>query len=235
MMEKNPFLSIIISAHNQAEKLPLALVDADKYLSQQNFSYEIIAVNNGSTDNTKEIIKKFAVLIKNLKLVDNPNYRGDGDGVRRGMLATKGRWRVRLNVDRASFVNEFDKFAPFLAGGRVGVLIGSRQPAAISEKILSRWCGALSLIKKVQDVRCGFQCFSGEAADKICALSQTNHWGFDIEMLSLAQGLGYKIKEVPVRGRFGRENKTSVVDYWKILCQTLKIKNHIKQCLKNTT
>lgn len=234
LVARKVFLSVIISTRNEVEKLPLVLIDADRYLSQKEFSYEIIAVNNGSMDNTKEIIKKFAVFIKNLKLIDNPNYQGDGDGARRGMLAAKGRWRVRLSADRASSIDEFDKFTPYLADGRAAVLIGSRQPLAMSEKILSRWCGALSLIKKIRDVRCDFQCFSGEAADKICALSQTNHWGFDIEMLSLAQGLGYKISEISVRGLFGRGRGMSVVDYWRILCQTLKIKKRVKQCLKNT-
>ena len=71
-----PFLSIIIPAYNEAKRLPLTLIDIDKHLQNQEYSYEILVVNDGSTDQTAEIVNRFMPLIENLKLIDNKENKG---------------------------------------------------------------------------------------------------------------------------------------------------------------
>ena len=70
-----PFLSVIIPAYNEASRLPLTLIDIDKHLDEQEYSYEIVVVNDGSTDHTAEIVRRFMPLINNLKLIDNEENR----------------------------------------------------------------------------------------------------------------------------------------------------------------
>ena len=167
-MSDKPFLSIVIPAYNENKKLPLTLIDVDRHLSRQKYSYEIIVVHNGSTDNTKEIIKKFLPLIKKLRLVE-------GDNIRQGMLASKGEWRIYMNTGGA-----IDEILPYLKkNSRHQVLISSRTAV---EKLLSYWR---------DDARRGFKCFSEKAALKLFAVN-------NVKVIAMAHKLGYKIKEISI-------------------------------------
>ncbi|MFH1759435.1 MAG: glycosyltransferase [Patescibacteria group bacterium] len=239
-MLKKPFLSVIIPAYDEAERLPLTLIDVDRYLSQQKYGYEIIVVNNGSSDNTREIVKKFAALIRGVRLIDNEVNRGKGGGIRRGMLEAKGEWRLCMDADNATSINELEKALPYLQKQK-RVIIGSRYLSGSEikkdmpysrrwvERLLTYWYRVLSLLKGVRDPHCGFRCFSRKAAEEIFPISKVNGWASDIETLALAQKLGYEIKEIPVAWRHDCRSKmaTPLVDYWKLLCQTLKIKRWI--------
>ncbi len=120
-----PFLSVIIPAYNEADRLPITLIDVDKHLSQQEYDYEIIVVNDGSKDQTAEVVGKFTNLINNLRIINNPDNRGKGAVVRQGMLAAKGNWRLFMDADNSTSVIEFNKMLPYLKEG-YEVLIGSR-------------------------------------------------------------------------------------------------------------
>ena len=110
-----PFLSIIIPAYNEAERLPLTLVDMDKRLNGVKYSYEILVVNDGSIDNTGEIVKKMAPAIKNLKLIDNRVNQGKGGVVKQGMLLAKGEYRLFTDADNSTSIDHFEKMIPFLS------------------------------------------------------------------------------------------------------------------------
>ena len=91
---KKPFLSVIIPAYNEAKRLPLTLIDIDKWIEKQDFLVEVIVVNDGSKDNTAEVVKKFQESFPYLKLIDNYKNQGKGAVVRQGMLFSQGNWRL---------------------------------------------------------------------------------------------------------------------------------------------
>ena len=104
-----PYLSIIIPAYNEAERIPQALLAMDKQLANASYSYEIFVVNDGSTDNTAEIVKNMVKLVRNLKLIDLRVNAGKGGAVRQGMLLSAG--QVRLFTDADNFLISFHETA----------------------------------------------------------------------------------------------------------------------------
>jgi len=233
-----PFLSIIIPAYNESERLPLTLVDMDKRLGAVKYSYEIIVVNDGSTDNTAEIVKKMAVAIKNLKLIDNRVNQGKGGVVKQGMLLAKGEYRLFTDADNSVSIDHFDKMIPYLSGEEgeaYDVVIGSRAvkgsklepPQPFYRQILGK-VGNLQIqilnVPGVWDTQCGFKVFSERSAEKIFSISKINGWGFDIEALALARHFGYKIKEIPVLWVNNTQSKVKLSAYLKTFVENVKIR-----------
>lgn len=228
-----PYLSVIIPAHNEAKRLPLTLIDVDKHLSQQEYSYEIIVVNDGSTDATAEIVRRFSLLIENLKLIDMPENQGKGAAVRQGMLSAKGNWRIFMDADNSTSISEFQKMIPYFREN-YEVIIGSRAikgaklrpPQPIHRQILGKLGNffiQIFLLRGIWDSQCGFKCFSEQAAERIFALTRINRWGFDIEALALAKTLGYKIKELPIFWANNPHSQVKAFAYLQVLWETIKI------------
>src|SRR3989344_2949618 len=123
-----PYLSVIIPAYNEAKRLPLTLIDIDKHLSEANFSYEIIVVDNNSKDSTVEIVKRFSHLIKNLKLIEC-RVPGKGMAVKLGVLGAKGNIRIFMDADNSTSIDQFSKMLPYFSakgGDGYDIVIGSR-------------------------------------------------------------------------------------------------------------
>jgi dolichyl-phosphate beta-glucosyltransferase len=239
-----PYLSIIIPAYNEAERLPLTLVDIDRYLRREKFSYEILVVNDGSTDKTAEIVKKMTPVIKNLKLIDNEVNRGKGAVVRQGMLLAGGKYRLFTDADNSTSVDQFNKMIPYFpakgksaSGGEEGydVIIGSRAikgsllapPQPIYRQIPGRIGNLiiqLLLLPGIWDTQCGFKAFTAEAAEKIFSIMKITKWGFDIEALALAKHLGFRIKEIPVRWVNDPLSHVRASAYLQVLLETFKIR-----------
>ena len=120
-----PFLSVILPLRNEGMGLALALVDVDQYLAAQEFSYEIIAVSDGATDQSGERVKALTPFIQHLKIIQSVNAQGEGRAARTGIMAAKGTWRLVLRPDHIPSVSQFSAFLPSLSGeGRPGLLIG---------------------------------------------------------------------------------------------------------------
>lgn len=229
-----PFVSFIIPAYNEAERLPLTLIDIDKHLSQQEYSYEIIVVNDGSTDATAEVVRRFIPLVKNLKLADQRENRGKGAAVRLGMLAARGNWRIMMDADNAVSVFEFNKMLPLFKEG-YEIVVGSRRlrgaraeamppfPIVVLDT-LGNWAVQLALLRGIKDTQCGFKGFSESVAQKIFMATRIDRWAADIEMLALARMLGYSIKEMPVQWSHDPFSHVRFMDYPKMLWDLAKIK-----------
>ena len=233
-----PFLSIIIPAYNESERLPLTLVDMDKRLSTVKYSYEIIVVNDGSTDNTAEIVKNMAEAVKNLKLIDNKANQGKGGVVKQGMLLAKGEYRLFTDADNSVSIDHFEKMIPYLTGkdGEVSdVIIGSRAvrgsklepPQPFYRQILGK-VGNIQIqivnVPGIWDTQCGFKAFSERSAEKIFAISKINGWGFDIEALALARHFGYKIREIPVHWINDAKSHVKLSAFLKTFVENVKIR-----------
>lgn len=229
-----PYLSVIIPAYNEAKRLPLTLIDVDKHLEDQEYSYEILVVNDGSTDNTAEIVNRLIPLIENLKLIDNKENKGKGAVVRQGMLCAKGTWRLFMDADNSTSVVEFNKMVPYFKDG-YEVVIGSRDVKGSRTVPAQPWYRRMLgnmgnlfiqilLLRGIWDTQCGFKCFSDEAAEKVFNLTKIDRWGFDVEALALAKKLGYKIKEMPVFWVNDIRSHVGASAYLQVLWEVVKVR-----------
>ncbi|MFH1671268.1 MAG: dolichyl-phosphate beta-glucosyltransferase [Candidatus Portnoybacteria bacterium] len=235
-MEKT-YLSVIIPAYNEEKGISRTLLDIDQYLSKQKYTYEIIVVNDGSSDNTSGVVNKFSELIKNLRLIDNEKNHGKGWVVRQGMLEAKGEIRLFMDADNATTIEHFDKMRPLFDQGSE-VVIGSRDKKdakeanqAVSQSFLKRQMGNLGniLIQVVAvwgiwDTQCGFKAFTAGAVEDIFSRGKTNRWGFDIEALALARKLGYKIGIIPVHWVNNPNSRVGIKGYFITIKELFKIK-----------
>lgn len=230
-----PYLSIVIPAYNEAERIPQTLVDMDKRLEHAPYSYEIIVVNDGSKDKTAEVVRNMEKMVRNLKLIDNGENKGKGGVVKQGMLAASGVVRIFTDADNSTSIDQFDQMVPLFKQG-YDVVIGSRAvrgakldpPEPLVRRIPGKvgnlvFQGVLGLWG-IWDTQCGFKAFSAEAAQRVFERSCITGWGFDVEALALARKLGYKMKEVPVHWVNDTRSHVKASAYLKVLMETFKIR-----------
>ncbi len=208
----NPFLSIVIPAHNEESRLPPSLAQIDRFLQQQPYSAEVIVVENGSRDRTYEVALDCAGEYPYLRVLQSPNnLRGKGLAVKQGMQAAQGDWRFICDTDLSMRIDELVKFLPPESDG-YDILIASREaPGAVRvdepeyRHIMGRIATYIikaAAISDYEDTQCGFKMFRGEVADDLFAVQRMNGIGFDVELLFVAKRRGYKVKEVPITWYF---------------------------------
>ncbi|MFH0890927.1 MAG: dolichyl-phosphate beta-glucosyltransferase [Candidatus Liptonbacteria bacterium] len=242
-MVSQPFLSIIIPAHNESKRLPITLLDIDKRMTGVDYNYEILVVENGSKDNTAEIVRKMMPTIKGLRLMEL-QIGNKGNAVRQGMLVAQGKYRLFMDADNATTIDHFERMRPFFSseGGHSSgeedhydVVICSRShkeskldpPQPIYRQIpgkIGNLIIQILVLPGIWDTQCGFKAFSASAAEKIFKLSRIAGWGFDVEILALAQKFGFKIKEVPVHWVNDINSTVGMSAYLTTLWDTLRIR-----------
>ncbi len=227
-------LSVIIPAYNEEKRIEATLLDVDAYLEKQQYDYEIIVVDNNSTDRTSEVVKKLeATTVQNAKVVLETT-KGKGAAVRRGMLESQGDYCVFMDADNATPINQIEKFWPDLQSGNE-VVIGSRyvDPSTVKIKqpfyriLLSRMSNILIqilLVPHIKDTQCGFKAFQGRAAKEIFKHVTIYGWAFDMELLAIALKLSYRIKEVPVSWEEHGGSHVPLKAYIQSLIDLLRIK-----------
>jgi dolichyl-phosphate beta-glucosyltransferase len=202
--------SIVIPAYNEGERLGATLEKVLGYVRQQgwNAEVEVIVVNDGSRDNTAELVRGFAAKDPVLRLVENPGNRGKGYAVRNGMLNARGEVVVFSDADLSSPIEEMPKLLAALAAG-ADIAIGSRwlraelqtQRQSRHRQLFGRVFNLLLRIVlglRFKDTQCGFKAFTRRAAQTILPLQRIERWGFDPEILFLARKFGFRVEEVPV-------------------------------------
>lgn len=230
-----PYLSIIIPAYNEAERIPQTLLDMDKRLAGAPYTYEIIVVSDGSKDNTAEVAERMAGMVKNLKVIDRKENMGKGGTVREGMLRANGAIRLFTDADNSVSIDQFDQMIPFFKAG-YGVVIGSRtvkgakldppEPLVrqIPGKVGNLVFQAVLGLWGIWDTQCGFKAYTEEAAKKVFERSVIKGWGFDVETLCLARNMGYRIKEVPTHWVNDTRSHVKASAYLKVLLETFTIR-----------
>ncbi len=201
----NPFLSIIVPVFNEKDRVH-KIKEIIDFKKNQSFSTEIIIFNDGSYDTTEDMLKKLNKE-NEFTLLSYGKNRGKGHAIKIGMLASKGDFRLFTDIDLSSPLTELYKLLPYIK--EYDVIIGSRK--AKSSKITVRQpklrelmgkgytrLSQLVLQSSVADFTCGFKCFSSKAANTIFSYAQINGWGFDSEILFLAQKKGFRVKEVAI-------------------------------------
>jgi glycosyltransferase involved in cell wall biosynthesis len=206
-MNNKPYLSVILPAYDEEARIVPSLEKRHEYLEKQNYSYEVLVVNDGSTDKTKELVLNKIKDWPNFKLIDNKVNKGKGGVVKQGMLAANGQWRLFMDVDESVTINEIERFWPYIK--YFEVIIGSRyteggkvtKKQPLIRRFISRGGNLLIQILVawgIKDTQCGFKIFAEHAAKEIFPLQTMERWSFDIELVAIAKKHGYKIKEVPV-------------------------------------
>ncbi len=228
-------LSIIIPAFNEELVLLECLKTVEDYAEKQGNSYEIIVIDDGSSDRTSDITQTFMADRNTIILLNNDRNRGKGYTVQRGMLKARGNLVLFLDADLSTQPKEFDHFKKWFDHG-YEVVIGTRRTEGaeiaqnqsfLREKmgaiftLLSRWLLGLS----VSDFTCGFKCFSLKAAQSIFSLQRINDWSFDAEILHISKRQGFRIKEVPVQWKNAEDSKVQLIrDSIRSLLSLLRIR-----------
>ena len=230
-----PFLSIIVPAYNEANRITESLKGICHYLAQKPYTYEILIVDDGSTDNTLEVCRAFAANQPSLKVIHYPVNQGKGFAVRTGMMEAAGENLLLCDADLATPMEELDKFWDYRNDG-FGIVIASRP---LKESHLVRhqpfyreWAGRAFnhvvqtfAVKGIHDTQCGFKLFSRETARAIFPICFLKGWAFDMEVLHLAQRMGFRIKEAPVHWYHRPGSKVHLVrDGMRMLADILRIR-----------
>lgn len=214
-----PFLSLVIPAHNEAMRLPATLEQAFTFLDAQPYASEVIVVENGSKDNTLAIARGMQASHPGLQVISLAES-GKGRAVKAGMLAAGGQYRFFADADFSMPASEINRFIPPQLTG-VDIAIASREaPGAvrINEPAYRHTVGrAFNLLVRVialpgfQDSQCGFKCFTAAAAEALFPLQTQPGWSFDVELLFIAHRKGFRIQEIPISWYFNPDSKIKVV------------------------
>lgn len=213
--------SIVIPAYNERERISATLDRVLAYIAEQNWRAEVVVVNDGSRDNTAEIVERYAAQHAIVRLVENPGNRGKGYSVRNGMLNAEGDVLLFSDADLSSPIEEAVKLFEAIEHG-ADVAIGSRWMRAElqteRQPLLRQIYGRLFNIflrvvlrLKEKDTQCGFKAFTRRAANEIFPRQKVERWGFDPELLFLARKLGFRTVEVPVRWAHDDRSKINPV------------------------
>ncbi len=224
---KNLQLSVVIPSYNEAKNLKKGSLDkVGNYLKEQKIDFEVIIVDDGSSDSSVEIIKKYISKVRNFKLIQNA-HGGKAMAVMTGMMESKGNVILFIDMDQATPINQIEKFIPKFEGG-FNIVIGSRQGRKGAPLIRKLAAWGFSVLRGIilglpfKDTQCGFKAFSYEAVEKL--IPKIKHeWGvvhfkggavnagFDVELLYLAKKYGFKIAEVPVEWNYVDTERVQVI------------------------
>jgi dolichyl-phosphate beta-glucosyltransferase len=229
-------LSIVIPAYNESERLEPSLDRVLAFVGRQRRDIEVIVVNDGSSDRTADIVRTYAQRSGGIvRLLENPGNRGKGYSVRNGTLHAGGVIILFTDADLSSPIEEATKLIDAIEQG-ADVAIGSRwarselqtQRQSLARQVLGR---VFNLMLRIllrldfKDTQCGFKAFRRAAARSLFPLQRIEGWGFDPEILFLAQKLGFKVAEVPVL--WGHDDRTRInplVDGARMVSEMLLIR-----------
>ena len=201
-------LSVVIPAFNERWRLPTTLVETIDYLDRHVPGYELVVVDDGSRDGTAELVKKFEKIRPQVRLIRDPKNHGKGYAVRMGVLSARGERVLFMDADGSAPVSEVERLHQALNQG-AHVAIGSRAVASEETEVQARLyrkmigrvfaflVNVLS-VRGIKDTQCGFKLFPRQVAHTLFERAESNGFGFDVELLFIAQRLGFTIAEVPI-------------------------------------
>lgn len=240
-----PFLSLIIPAHNEEDRLPGTLETVFDFLSRQDYESEVLVIENGSQDRTYQIAQDFADQLE-IKGKKSPHHysprlsilqvseRGKGLAVRHGMLEAHGEYRFMCDADLSMPIDQVNRFLPPNLPG-VNIAIASREaPGAhrFNEPAYRHFVGRifnnfirLMVLPGLQDTQCGFKCFQAAAAKDLFPHMTIPGWSFDVEILFIARQRGYQVREIAIPWYYNPHSHISVFrDSLRMAMDVLRIR-----------
>ncbi|MCB0035892.1 MAG: glycosyltransferase family 2 protein [Anaerolineales bacterium] len=232
-----PYLSVIIPAYNEEKRIGATLEAVHAYLTAQPFSWEVVIVLDGVTDNTLGVIQTFAQGKENIRWVNRLENRGKGYTIRQGMLEANGEIRLFTDADNSTDMSHFDKMRPYFESGRQ-VVIASRDhkdhpdaQQAVPQPFFKRLLGNMGnlviqilAVPGIWDTQCGYKAFTAEAAEKIFSVARIKRWGIDIEALALARKFNYKIAVIGAHWIDNADTHVRVTDYFDTFWEAFKVR-----------
>jgi dolichyl-phosphate beta-glucosyltransferase len=233
-------LSVIIPAYNEALRLPRTLRQSLEYLRAQSYSSEILVVNDGSTDGTERVVCELSsspVLVKLLAHPDGANH-GKGASVKLGMLEARGEYRLFMDADNSTSLDQVERFWPFFDRG-YQVAIGSRglkdSVIGIHQPIYKELAGKLGnwiirtfAVSGIHDTQAGFKMFAAKEAEMIFSRQTLDRWGYDFELLAIAQLKNCRICEVPIAWFNAAGSKITLRSYFEVLSEVRCVRRNLK-------
>ena len=203
-----PLLSVVIPAYNEEQRLPRSIESIERYLDSSHPAYELILVDDGSSDGTRLVMDAAAERNPKVRVEALPANRGKGRALASGVLVARGDQVLVTDADLSTPIEELKKLEAALKAG-AGVAIASRsvrgsqvevpQPVyrVLMGKVFNLIVQAV-LLPGIWDTQCGFKLFRADVARPVFAALTTDGFGFDPEVLFLAKRRGVRIAEVPV-------------------------------------
>ena len=230
---KSPFLSAIVPAYNEQPRIGDTLSQMVAYLGSQAYTWELVVVDDGSTDATASLVKAFGEKYPNVHLISVP-HGGKGWAVNHGMLWSTGEYRFLSDADLSMPVEQVSRFLPPEAS-QFDIAIGSRELSGsrrIGEPYGRHLMGrAYNLLVRMlavpglSDTQCGFKCFRGPVAQVLFPLQRLYGFAFDVEILYLARKRGLRIEEVPIDWYYRAQSKVKpLMDSPAMVKDILKIR-----------
>ena len=222
-MKKQPILqiSLIIPAFNEEKRIGSTLEEIFGYFKNQNYLYEIIVVDDGSTDNTVGCVDGYVAKNSNTRLIKNGVNKGKGYSVKNGFIHAAGEYLLFSDEDLSTPIAQIEKLLRYLRSG-YDIAIGSRGLKGSDIQIHQPWYREMMgrifnlfvrafAVRDFKDTQCGFKCFTKDSALEICKRQQMERFSFDVEILYIAKRLGFKIKEVPIQWLNEPETKVHAI------------------------
>ena len=214
-----PFLSVIVPAYNEERRIGPTLEKLVGYLTSRPFGWEVLVVDNGSDDDTANVVESWASEVPQVRL-ESLSTAGKGLAVRHGMLQATGELRFMCDADMSMPVEHLDDFLDRVGEG-YDIVIGSRQTEGarrFGEPVVRHLMGRvfnrvvrLVAVGDFEDTQCGFKMFRGEVADEVFPRQRATGFGFDVEVLFIAKRRGASILEMPIDWHHEPSSKISPV------------------------
>jgi dolichyl-phosphate beta-glucosyltransferase len=221
MMMAHPYLTLVLPAYNEVKRIAQTLCEARNYFARRRYTYEIIVAADGD-DGTRELVAAMAKEDPTFRVIGSVTRRGKGYGIRQGVALARGEVIGFVDADNKTPIDGFDKFIPWLQEG-YDVVIGSR---GLRESRIERWqpwyrrLGSRGFgifmhtvvgLKDITDTQCGFKFLQRRAALDLFSRQRVDGYMFDVEILYLAEKLGYRIAQVPIRWRDDADSRLMLV------------------------
>ncbi len=234
IMNQPPY-SIVIPAFNEQARIGATLDRVMECVEARRWDAEVLVVNDGSRDDTAEIVSNYARRYPNLRLIENPGNRGKGYSVRSGILQSRGAIVMFTDADLSAPIEEAERLFAAIENG-ADVAIGSRwldrSRQTLQQPIYRRffgrcfnWLTRMVMNLPLADTQCGFKAFRQEAARTIFMRQRIERWGFDPEILYIALRLGMRVEEVAVTwGHDDRSRISYLKDGLKMLEDLVRVR-----------
>ncbi len=201
-------LSVVVPAFNEERRLPPTLIDIIDFFDRKAISYEVLVIDDGSSDTTAEVVRKFERVRNQVRLIQLPKNYGKGHAVRLGVLNSRGQRIIFADADGAAPIQEFDRLESAISEG-ADIAIGSRALASADTKVATsihrrlfgrvfNKCVNLILLPTIADTQCGFKMFTRKTAMFLFRKQRADRFSFDVELLYMAHKANLNVKEVPI-------------------------------------
>jgi dolichyl-phosphate beta-glucosyltransferase len=233
-------LSVVIPAFNEELRLPGTLNRSMEFLAKQPYRSEIIVVNDGSSDETERVVREKADSAIPVILLQHPDgaNHGKGASVRQGIMAARGAYRLFMDADNSTTLDQIVRFWPWFNKG-FDVVIGSR---ALKDSVIGTHQSRVKeiagrigngLIQRfavpgILDTQAGFKMLTAKSAEIIFPRSTIDRWGYDIEMLVIARLHSFRIAEIPITWINAEGSKVGMGSYFEVLGEVCRIRKNLK-------